>query len=282
MTMPDPAGFLPVVLLELGGTPRTASLIVTIWGDAVEPRGGSLWLGTLQALLAHFRVNPGQLRTAMSRLTEEEWLVRNRVGRLSFYRLGPRGEAAFGAASRRIYDGTPPLWDGAFRLVLTAEAALREALEAEDFAPLAPGVLVGLRGTAETLPAAAPMLSATPRSAAEARGIAARAWKLDELGAGYARFLRIFEPLEGAPIAPEQALPLRLLVVHEWRRVVLRDPRLPEALLPPDWPGHAARALAARLYARLLPDSEAWLDAEGRNEQGALPQAGPGLRARFG
>jgi phenylacetic acid degradation operon negative regulatory protein len=281
MMTSDPANPLAALLQRLGGTPRTASLIVTIWGDAVAPRGGSLWLGTLQALLAQFQVNPGQLRTAMSRLTEEDWLVRNRVGRLSFYRLGPRGEAAFGAASRHIYDGTPPTWDGAFRLVLTAEAALREALAAEDFAPLAPGVLVGLRGAPETLPATAPVLSATPRSPDEGRDIAARAWKLGELAGGYGRFLRIFGPLEGAPTGPDQALPLRLLLVHEWRRVVLRDPRLPNALLPPDWPGHAARALAGRLYARLLPESEAWLDAEGRNEQGLLPQAGPGLRARF-
>jgi phenylacetic acid degradation operon negative regulatory protein len=272
---------LAAALRGLGGTPRTASFIVTIWGDAVAPRGGSLWLGTLAAVLAFFDVNPGQLRTAMSRLTEEDWLVRNRVGRLSFYRLGPRGEAAFDDASRRIYDDVPAVWDGAFRLVLTADAALREALAAQDFAPLAPGVLVGWHGAADRLPTTAPVLSAAPRSRAEARAVAARAWPLAGLNEGYARFLRIFAPLEAAPLAAAEALPLRVLMVHEWRRVVLRDPRLPGALLPPDWPGREARALAARLYARLLPDSEVWLDAEGRDESGALPPAGPALHARF-
>ena len=55
------------------GPPRIASLIVTVWGDAVAPRGGSLWLGSLQAILDKFGCTPGQVRTAMSRLTEEGW-----------------------------------------------------------------------------------------------------------------------------------------------------------------------------------------------------------------
>ncbi len=274
-------GALERTLARLERAPRTASLIVTVWGDAVAPRGGSLWLGTLQAILDRFGVNPGQLRTSMSRLTEEEWLARNRVGRLSYYRLGPRGEAGFGAASRRIYDGAPRAWDGRFRLALTADPALREALAARDFAPLAPGVLAGLHDDPGALPAEAPVMLATPRSAAEAREIAARAWPLEGLEAGYARFLEGFGPLDGARLAPEDALPLRLLVVHEWRRVVLRDPRLPRELLPEAWPGTTARALAARLYHQLLPASEAWLDAEGRNEDGALPPAGAALRTRF-
>ena len=83
--------------LSRTGLPRTASFIVTVWGDAVAPRGGSLWLGSLQAILDRFGCTPGQVRTAMSRLTEEGWLTRNRLGRNSFYRLGPRGEAVFEA-----------------------------------------------------------------------------------------------------------------------------------------------------------------------------------------
>ncbi|WP_272910976.1 PaaX family transcriptional regulator C-terminal domain-containing protein, partial [Falsiroseomonas oryziterrae] len=63
------------------------------------------------------------------------------------------------------------------------------------------------------------------------------------------------------------------LLIHEWRRLVLRAPPLPPALLPPDWPGAAARALTAALYRRLTPAAEAWLDAEGRNEDGPLPPA---------
>lgn len=280
---------LPATLRRLERAPRTASLIVTVWGDAVVPRGGSLWLGTLQAILDRFGCNEGQVRTAMSRLTEEEWLIRTRRGRLSFYRLGPRGEASFAAAARRIYDppraGLPP-WDGAFRLVLSADAAVEEALAPLGFVPLAPGLLVGTDGALAELPAAAPALLAGPRNPAEAAEVAARAWTaLPAVAAGYRRFTADFAPLlagAASAVPPDEALPLRLLLVHEYRRVALRDPGLPPALLPPGWPGAEARALAATLYRRLLPASEAWLTDHGRAEGGPLPHAAPAtLTSRF-
>ena len=260
------------------GAPRIASFVVTVWGDAVAPRGGSLWLGSLQAILDRFGCTPGQVRTAMSRLTEEGWLARNRVGRHSFYRLGPRGEAAFGAAAARIYAAKPPAWDGSFRVALLAEPAAREALESLGFASLPGGAMVGLSGDPALLPQGVPMLIAPPRTPAEARLLALRAWPLEALAEGYGRFLDAFGPLRDAAIPPEEALPLRLLLVHEWRRLVLRDPLLPPALEPEAWPGTAARALAATLYRRLTPDAEAWLDAAGRNEAGALPPAPAGCR----
>jgi phenylacetic acid degradation operon negative regulatory protein len=260
------------------GAPRIASFIVTVWGDAVAPRGGSLWLGSLQAILDQFGCTPGQVRTAMSRLTEEGWLSRNRVGRNSFYRLGPRGQQAFGVAAARIYAGRPLDWDGRFRLVLLPDAAAQEGLLAQGFGPLPGGAMLGLAGDPALLPKGAPVLVGPARDAAEARHLAARAWPLDGLAEGYGRFLDHFAGLAEAPIPSAEALPLRLLLVHEWRRLVLRDPLLPSQLLPQDWPGHPARALAAALYRRLAPAAEAWLDAEGRNESGPLPPPAAGSR----
>jgi phenylacetic acid degradation operon negative regulatory protein len=192
------------LLARLERAPRTASLIVTVWGDAVAPRGGSLWLGTLQAILDRFGVNPGQLRTAMSRLTEEGWLARKPRRAALLLPSRAAGESAFGAASRRIYDGAPATWDGRFRLALTADPDLREALAAQGFAALAPGVLAGLAGE---LPSGAPVLLAEPRSLEEARQVAARAWPLDGVAEGYARFLDLFAPLAGVEPAPQDALP---------------------------------------------------------------------------
>jgi phenylacetic acid degradation operon negative regulatory protein len=38
---------------------------------------------------------------------------------------------------------------------------------------------------------------------------------------------------------------VRTLLIHAYRRVLLRDPLLPAALLPLDWPGAAAMRYAA-------------------------------------
>ena len=63
--------------------------------------------------------------------------------------------------------------------------------------------------------------------------------------------------------------------------LVLRDPLLPTALLPADWPGSAARRLCAEIYRGLLGPSEQWLDRHGSNAAGPLPAAGVELRRRF-
>ena len=80
---------------------------------------------------------------------------------------------------------------------------------------------------------------------------------------------------------PELALVARLLLIHDYRRLVLRDPLVPGALLPVAWPGNTARALCAGLYLALLPGSERWMDAHGLNETGPLPAPGRAIGARF-
>jgi phenylacetic acid degradation operon negative regulatory protein len=99
--------------------------------------------------------------------------------------------------------------------------------------------------------------------------------------------MRTFEPLRGwldrrARLSDTEAFTARILLIHHYRRVVLRDPLLPTALLPEDWPGRAARNLCGEIYRGLLPASEQWLDRSGLNETGPLPAAGPELARRFG
>jgi phenylacetic acid degradation operon negative regulatory protein len=62
---------------------------------------------------------------------------------------------------------------------------------------------------------------------------------------------------------------------------VLRDPLLPTALLPKDWPGRAARRLCGEIYRGILPASEQWLDRNAVNENGPLPTAAKELARRF-
>src|SRR5215471_4203510 len=73
------------ILRHLRAEPsRTWSVIITVFGDAIVPRGGSVWLGTLVRFFAALGSNDGVVRTAMSRLAADGWLERSRVGRNSF------------------------------------------------------------------------------------------------------------------------------------------------------------------------------------------------------
>jgi phenylacetic acid degradation operon negative regulatory protein len=98
--------------------------------------------------------------------------------------------------------------------------------------------------------------------------------------------MKTFEPLRGwigrgEKLGDADAFTARILLIHHYRRVVLRDPLLPTALLPLDWPGRAARTLCGEIYRGLLPGSEQWLDRHASNENGPLPKPGAELFRRF-
>src|ERR1700740_2250207 len=86
---------------------RTGSIAMTGFGDAIAPRGGSVWLGTLLQFFESLDIDHGVVRTAMSRLAADGWLERRKVGRNSFYRLAKSGRRTFEGATRPIYDPPP-------------------------------------------------------------------------------------------------------------------------------------------------------------------------------
>ena len=267
---------------------RAWSLIITLYGDAIVPRGGSLWLGSLSEIMALFRVDAGHVRTAMSRLTADGWLKRVKIGRNSYYRLTRREEGSFAAATRRIYFAEEPAFDGRLRLALLGPgvaASARPALECVGFAALTPMTFVAFAEPAKP-PKIDGVFLLHAEAGASARALAAAAWKLAPIALAYRDFIARFTPLDAAlgsraRIEGDDALVARVLLIHEFRRVVLRDPGLPAALLPADWPGQAARQLAGRLYRKLAAESERYLDANAQDEKGPLPAAEPGLAARF-
>ena len=66
----DRAPELAPILAHLNAGPsRTWSVIITLFGDAIVPRGGAIWLGTLLAIFRALDIGDGVVRTAMSRLT---------------------------------------------------------------------------------------------------------------------------------------------------------------------------------------------------------------------
>ena len=280
----SPLSPLSPLLAALHAAPlRVWSIIITLYGDAIVPRGGTLDLATLLRIFAAMAVGPGAVRTAVSRLAADGWLAGRKAGRASFYRLTAEGDAIFAAAARRIYRAAPPPWDGVLRLVLlppeTAAAARSTLLDA-GFATPVPGLWIAAPGD-RAVPAAiaalagAVMLDASAESAS-GRRLAALAWPLARLAGGYERFVALFTPLarwleEGGELAGGEALVARILLIHHYRRVILHDPDLPSALLPPDWPGVAARALCRRLDTALYAQSEAWLDRHARTPEGCLP-----------
>lgn len=277
---------------------RAWSLIVTVFGDAVAPRGGSLWLGTLNEIMGAFGIGEGVVRTAMSRLAADGWVTRDRVGRNSYYRLTPKATALSEAAAVRIYRLPRRGWSGTWSLAAPAEeprtrrADRRAALRRAGFAQLNARLFIASAG--RDVPGEAGrvfVFSARSDSAKSGdldqdREIARSAWKLDEIADAYRGFCDQFAPVASALSrahggADVGALAVRLLLVHELRRIVLRDPGLPLDLLGSDWAGLEARALAQRIWLACLKPSERWLDTHASGIDGALPPPSAELLRRF-
>lgn len=277
---------------------RAWSLIVTVFGDAVAPRGGSLWLGTLNEIMGAFGIGEGVVRTAMSRLAADGWVTRDRAGRNSYYRLTPKATALSEAAAVRIYRLPQREWSGRWSLAAPAEkphtplARRRAALREAGFAQLNGGFFIAPAGrdvpgeAGRVFAFSARSSSAKSGNLDQDREIARSAWKLDEIAGTYRGFCDHFAPVASA-LARSQgrsdiaALAVRLLLVHELRRIVLRDPGLPLDLLGSDWAGLQARALAQRIWLACLKPSERWLDTHASGIDGALPPASPELLRRF-
>ena len=307
MSRPSQADLVEALLRDFAGRQpfRAGSFIVTVYGDAVAPRGGRLSLASLLALMAEVGANESLVRTAVSRLSADGWLSGERRGRRSFYRLTDSGSRRFEEATRRIYFGPPTEWDGAWQVVLipggagAAREALRKELRWLGFGQAAPGVLIHPMPDRDALAAllsspeaadTAILVSGGPDAAPTRKAVellVAEGWTLEALAEGYRRFLERFAPLAESlasrlELDPLHCLLLRLLLIHEYRKVILRDPMLPLDLLPRDWPGQEAQQLCRGIYAAVVGGAEAWVSETLRRDDGALPPPGPDFWARFG
>lgn len=286
------------------------SLIISVFGDMVVPRGGRIWLGSLIRLLEPLGLNERLVRTSVFRLAKDEWLRTEALGRRSDYLLTPHGQRRFDEASRHIYASHAPLWDRRWRLILGVgpleqkdRDALRRALFWQGFGAINTDCFVHpsadlsaafdalvAEGLGHLLGGLMPLLAADSRLGGTASNadLVARAWNLSELAQAYAGFVALYMPAlaelrrdRTAAIDAEEAFLMRLLLIHDYRRLLLRDPELPDVLVPAHWPGQTARVLCKELYRRLLPAAERHLDRCFSTADGNCPPFDPLFRERF-
>ena len=264
----------PLVAQVLDGLSlRAGSFIVTIYGDVVEPRGGRLWMGALIEICARVGISESLVRTAVSRLVAAGQLEGERAGRRSFYGLTERARREFLAAAQIIFQ--PPPRPGWSLLWLPPELGddAGSGLEKAGFARLAPRWYLG---SGEAPVTGALVFSANAQSGAALRAMAASHWDLAAEGLAYRDCLNRFGSIDqqfnaGQRLSPDEALLLRLLLVHQFRQAALRDPGLPPEALPNGWPGGPARQLFARLYLALSTEAEARIAETFEGEDGPLP-----------
>lgn len=283
---------------------RAGSLIITVYGDLLAARGGAVWLGSVINLLEPLGINARHVRTAVSRLSKDNWISPHQVGRKSYYSLTSSGRKRFSTATPQIYAGPRGGWDNRWTVILFPDTKMAHKDQALKelgwlgFGKIAKSILahpmpdlklvmktlenLGIRDDVIILDQASNDLT----SASALDAMVHTCWNLEDLSVMYHAFLTRYRPVHEALCAdtkcsPGDALLIRLLMVHEYRKILLRDPRLPEALMPPHWEGNSAYQLCRDIYQLLLDSSELSLSRNMITEEGPLPDPDPEFYHRF-
>jgi phenylacetic acid degradation operon negative regulatory protein len=281
---------------------RGGSLIVTVFGDSLLPRGGAIALGSLIDLAAPFGLSERLVRTASSRLAQEGWIEGRRAGKLSEYRLSKNGRARFAEATKRIYSEPNTPWSGRWTLIVVPpmRAPQRDEIRQElvwlGFGEISANVFAHPEFDPQVLQeqrrlgALLGKVVAFEASLAEGdspQRLVELGWDLNDLGLRYRRFVERFAGVQEElahrdELGPQDCFLVRTLLIHEYRRLHLRDPLLPAQLLRADWPGAQAAALCRDIYARVFGRSELHLSRVASRLAGPLPAADASVMLRFG
>ncbi len=259
-----------ITALHNEGRLRVWSLVVTVFGDAVQQRGGRIATLRLQHLLERVGVEAGTLRTALSRLTHDGWVLRDREGRNSFYRLSESAQAEITAASTAIY-------------AAPVRGEIREWVMASgDLAPIG-GIEVAANTwllAADNLPDLSNYVCITGALTAFPQRFTKRVLSADHQAALTALNNDI-QALDGVDLPPLDAMAARMLLIHRWRRIVLRFPDIPPELFAVNAVLPNPRQTVADTYRQLFEASEDWLES-GEHGLGPKPASNRAFTHRFG
>jgi len=245
---------------------RVWSIIVSLFGDLAQKPGDRLSGSALSRIIMPIGIKPEAIRVALHRLRKDGWIDSARTGRASAHYLTEFGRARSAEVTPRIYTrvpDTPADWHLLIAEDGSGQSALDEMLLTADYFSLARNAALGAGPAPE---ASEELMSFDVRARAVPDWVRARACP-EDLAESCHSLLDALEraaallPAEGG-ITPLQTATLRMLIVHRWRRVVLRMPDLPTAFFPPDWPGPDCRAAVFHMLDRLPRPALSDLDAD--------------------
>lgn len=268
------------------GAPAARSLLLTILGEYVLPRGEAVWQETLVGALVSVGYTQQAARQALARSVRDGWLETARHGRRARVSLSVGTAALLRTGAERIYSfGSPWRWDGRWLvLVLRVPETRREVrhqlrtrLAWAGLGSMGSGVWLTphvereaeLGDAIRDAPAAeATSFVASLGALGRADDVVAAAWELDEVREHYEAFIEDFAAIR--PSSDEAFFRMQTLLVHAWRKFPFLDPDLPSELLPAGWPRPRAHELFSGRHARWQAPARAYF---AELEAGRSPRA---------
>ncbi|MFT4715365.1 MAG: phenylacetic acid degradation operon negative regulatory protein [Paracoccaceae bacterium] len=232
-------------------------MIVTLFGDLAQNKSDQISGALLSLLTECIGIKPEAMRVALHRLRKDGWIVSEKSGRNSHHRLSEFGFRETLAARPKIYAShvpSPENWHIRIAQPMSQKSRLIEDQThiSQGYLIVGQGVYLGqghpepgdpnfltLNGNLETIP------NWLRESLAD-----------DMIFDGYTTLLTDLDALSGAvesvgQLSPLETAALRILIIHSWRRLLLRHATLPPKFFPDDWPGTLCRTRVIALLDRL-------------------------------
>ncbi|MEW6568302.1 MAG: PaaX family transcriptional regulator C-terminal domain-containing protein [Chloroflexota bacterium] len=255
------------------------TIIFTLYGAYIEPRGGVIWAGSLIKALAAFGISEQAARKVLSRMRRKGWLQVRKHGRQSYYFLTEAGSTLTKAGGRRGLAPKAATWSGEWHLLTyripEAQRQLRDRLRQRlawmGYASLSSSTWISPYDRGQDLDRTLALLRVqgyVERFTAryqESRGnkeLAARLWDLTGLNQRCRAFLTKYQAeseehkgnlARGEELDLERCFVRRFELMLDYMDIGFADPNLPPELLPDDWAGREAEALF-REYRDLLTE----------------------------
>lgn len=262
-------------------TIHAKSIVSTIFGDIVSPYGGRIWLENLVQLAAPLGINERLIRTILFRLSDEKWVYGTRLGRRSYYQLTESALTQTQQTEPLIYQPRSKDWDGHWLFVFLvikpvdteARTQLEQKLKWMGFGTISRHVWAHPEGSIEHVQTHINELGLASKV------VCMRAQNIFDIDSGltlddsqlvqlctptqkvedeYQAFINHFSPLHDClpslitNSSANELMALRILLIDQFRRIILHDPHLPQPLLPDNWIGQKAWELCQEIYQPLI------------------------------
>lgn len=287
---------------------RSGSVVISLFADFVVPHGGAVALGSLVEAGGLTGISEQTIRSSVNRLAADGWLTTEPIGRRSICRLSETAQRRFNTAIPRIYQSANELWDGQWHILVANNWKIDNenytqyvrSLLWSGFGKISENVFIRPKLGNEavccdgylrdTILNSMVCFEGNAKGCIQASSIddlINKAWDLTTVLARYQVFIERYEELLAAiwkfPRIPgEQAFAIRSMMIHDFRRIRLLDPGLPNSLFPVGWNGERAFYIAHELYDLLVPSSEQFIMEVMQGPDGRILSVEPSFYNRFG
>ncbi|MEW6455574.1 MAG: PaaX family transcriptional regulator C-terminal domain-containing protein [Acidobacteriota bacterium] len=266
---------------------RTLTIIFTLFGGYIMPRGGEIWVSSLIKLLKPFNLSETAVRLALSRMAKQGLIQSRKIGRQSYYSLSEKGKEWMLKGKHRALEREPKPWDKKWRLLVytipeelrSLRDTLRDELRRLGYGSLGSSLWISPYDFKEELERIFDKLKvaeyvetfeAKYTGFREEQELISKVWDIRGLERCYKEFYNQYASLLAAhkrkierkeAVDPGECFVQRFRLTVEFIDIAMDDPMLPLELLPVNWAGSKAKKIYLEYRELLTSEANKFFDS---------------------